>query len=120
MGSVLLAAVGLVYLPGGLLLGAVLGSGLQLDPTWPWLVSLAGNGFAAVLFGSCGALLALLCAVGAGAAVGRAPWAPWALGAAGAALLLTANLPGAVLAFSLVYASALEGRPAPLPEPTPA
>ncbi len=106
--------VGLVYLPGGLLLGAVLGGGLQLDPTWPWLVGLAGNGFAAVLFASGGALLALLCAVGAAAAVGRATWAPWVLGAAGAALLFTANLPGAVLAFGLAFASASEARPAPI------
>lgn len=107
-GAAVLALVGLVYLPGGVLLGAVLGSGFQLDPTWPWLASLAGNGLAAVVFAAGGALLALLCAVGAGAAVGRATWAPWALGLAGAALLVTANLPVALVAFGLAYATGTE------------
>lgn len=105
LGAAVLAAAGLVYVPGGLLLGAVLGSGFQLDPTWPWLASLVGNGLAAVMFTSGGALLALLCAAGASMAVARSPYAPLACAIAGLALLCTANLPLALVAFGLAYAA---------------
>jgi hypothetical protein len=112
-GSAVLAGIGLVYVPAGLLLGAVLGFGFQLDPTWPWVPSLVGNGFAVVAFLGGGALVTLLCAIGAAAALGRAWFAPWALGLAGTALLCTANLPGAALAFGLAYATTSSTTAAP-------
>lgn len=119
VGSALLVAMGLVYVPVGVLLGAELGAGFSLDPTWPWQVGLAGHGLTTLVFAGAGALMALASVVFAVGVVGWKEWAPAVGGALAIALLCTGNLPGGLLAFGVAVAAKGLPRPGAVPTTSP-
>ena len=105
LGCAILSIGGLLYVPFGFAMGSVLGTEFALDPTWPRLLGLPGNGFVALVFTAAGAMFALASLGSAGAVITRWPYAPVACGAVGCVALFTANLPLTVVAFALAYSA---------------